>query len=58
MNAQIIPRGRPMRMRRLGVGLVHLRRGGGPVLISESFWRTVAGIWINTRWGCLWVTTR
>jgi len=58
MKAEIVPRGRPMRTLRRGVGLAHARRDGGPVLRTEASWRTVAGIWINTRWGCLWVTSR
>ncbi len=58
MKPQIIPRGRPCRTLPLGIGFTHATRDGGPVLRGQSSWRTVTGIWINTRWGCLWVTTR
>jgi hypothetical protein len=29
-------------------GLLHATKGGGPVLITESSWRTVNGFFINT----------
>lgn len=57
-GVEIVPRGRRTRLLPLGPGLAHARADGGPVLRSEVGWRTVAGIYLNTPWGCVWVMTR
>lgn len=32
-------------------GFMHAQADGAPVLIDKSNWRTVNGVFINTRWG-------
>lgn len=32
-------------------GFMHAHRGGVPVLKTESSWRTINGVYFNTRWG-------
>ncbi len=57
-GVEICPRGRRYFQLRLGIGLAHANRDGGPVLRDQVSWRTIAGIWINTPWGCVWVKSR
>ena len=38
----------------LGLHWVH-ERDGGPVLKTESSWRTIRGVWLNTRRGSYWL---
>lgn len=33
------------------VGLMHSHKGGVPVLKTEASWRTINGVYANTRWG-------
>lgn len=33
------------------VGFLHASKNGGPVLIGESSWHTVSGVYVNTPWG-------
>lgn len=33
------------------VGFMHALKGGAPVLKTEASWRTINGVFINTRWG-------
>lgn len=52
------PRGKRYIMLRLGVGPFYAEKNGGAVLRHETSWRKLAGFWINTPWGCLWVRLR
>lgn len=40
------------------VGLMHAHKGGVPVLIDESSWRTINGVYVNTKWGWAYVLFR
>lgn len=40
------------------VGFMHAHKGGAPVLRTESSWRTINGVYLNTRWGWLRVLFR
>lgn len=43
---------------RYGVGLIYAEREGGPVLLSETTWTKINGIWINTKRGAVWLMFR
>lgn len=40
------------------VGFMHAHKDGAPVLRSESSWRTINGVYVNTKWGWLRVLFR
>lgn len=40
------------------VGFMHAHKGGAPVLKTEASWRTVNGVYVNTKWGWLRVLFR
>jgi len=51
--------GYPRRMGDGGLlGLMHAHKDGSPVLIGDSSWRTVNGIYMNTPWGHGWILFR
>ena len=60
MNSPIVvsPRGKRYIFLRLGVGPVYAERGGYAVLRGQTSWRKLAGFWVNTPWGCVWVHFR
>lgn len=39
-------------------GFMHAHKGGAPVLKTESSWRTINGLFVNTRWGYAYVLFR
>jgi hypothetical protein len=43
---------------RLGPGLFYAEKDGGSVLRDQTSWRKLAGFWINTPWGCVWIRLR
>lgn len=43
---------------RLGIGFSHALPGGHACLRDQVSWRTVNGLWINTRWGIAWLLFR
>jgi hypothetical protein len=55
---RVIPKGKPYVMLRLGVGVTYAEKNGGLVLRGETSWRKINGLWINTRWGCVWMSFR
>lgn len=40
------------------IGFMHAHKGGVPVLKTESSWRTVNGVYLNTKWGWVCVLFR
>jgi hypothetical protein len=59
MNAGIIrePKHRYIFLR-LGIGWHYAEKGGKLCLRDQTSWRKIAGVWINTRWGCWWIYFR
>lgn len=40
------------------IGFMHAHKGGAPVLIGESSWRTISGFYVNAFGGFFTVTLR
>lgn len=58
MKIRVIPKGKRYIMLRKGIGFVQAERDGGLVLNTETSWRKISGIWINTDHGCYWIYFR
>jgi hypothetical protein len=54
----VSPKGKRYIMLRLGVGVHYREKDGKAVLRDQTSWRKLAGIWINTPWGCVWLHFR
>jgi hypothetical protein len=54
----VTPKGRRYGMLRLGVGVHYAEKDGRAVLRHETHWTRICGIWINTKWGCVWLRFR
>jgi hypothetical protein len=52
------PKGKRYIMLRQGIGVFYKERNGRSVLRWETSWRKISGIWINTPWGCCWLSFR
>lgn len=57
-KCKIVPHGKRYIMLPLGVGVTYAEKNGGLVLKTETTWRKINGIWINTNRGCLWLQFR
>jgi hypothetical protein len=49
---------KPSIMLRRGVGIFYSEPNGGMVLKHEVHWTKISGIWVNTRWGSVWLRFR
>jgi hypothetical protein len=58
MKIVVTPKGKRYIMLRLGVGPIYAEKGGGLVLKTETSWKKISGIWINTSKGCFWIKFR
>jgi hypothetical protein len=58
IKVKIVPKGKPYLMLRLGIGPIYAEKNGGLVLKTEVYWKKISGVWINTKWGCVWIKFR
>jgi hypothetical protein len=58
MKIEVLPKGKPYIMLRLGVGPIYAEKGGGLVLKTDVSWKKLSGLWINTPKGCVWIYLR
>jgi hypothetical protein len=58
MGVRVAPKGKRYIMISLGPHLIYCEKGGGLVLRSETSWRKISGVVINTAWGCYWLQFR
>jgi hypothetical protein len=55
----VTPRGKPyLMLRSPGIGPVYAEKNGGLILRDQTSWRKLAGFWVNTPWGCVWIHFR